>query len=75
MTSPRTLFAYGSLVDAATREEILGRRVEVIEARLAGYERRRSRYYYIARKAGAVTDGVILMGLSADDLRIIDEYE
>ena len=75
MTSPSTLFAYGTLLDAATREEILGHRVEVIEARVVGYERRRARYHYLAMKAGAVTDGVILMGLTAEDFRILDEYE
>ena len=75
MISPQTLFAYGTLIDAATRDEILGHRVDVIDARVVGYERRRSRYHYLARKAGAVTGGVILMGLTAGDFRILDEYE
>ena len=75
MTSPQTLFAYGTLIDAATREEILGHRVEVIQARVIGYERRRSRHHFIARKDGAATDGVILIGLTEADFRILDEYE
>jgi len=75
MISPRRLFAYGTLIDAATRAELLGHRVDVVEARLIGYERRRSRYHYLAKKAGAVTDGVILMGLTADDFGILDAYE
>ena len=73
MTSP--LFAYGTLVDVATREELLGHRIEVIAARVIGYERRRSRYHCLAKRAGAVTDGVILIGLTDADFHIVDEYE
>jgi len=69
------LFVYGSLLDEAKRMEILGRRVEVIEARLAGCERRRARYYYIVRAEGASTNGLILLNLTEADWRSLDAYE
>ncbi len=46
---PHALFVYGSLLEEAKRREILGHRVAVVEARLEGFERRRARYFYIAR--------------------------
>lgn len=69
------LFVYGSLMEEATRERILGHRVEVIEARLPGFERGRARYYYIARTEGAETPGVIMLGLTDEDWRRLDAYE
>jgi gamma-glutamylcyclotransferase (GGCT)/AIG2-like uncharacterized protein YtfP len=72
---PNALFVYGSLLEEAKREEILGHRVEVIEARLPGFQRRRGKYYYIARAEGAETVGMILCGLTAEDWSRLDEYE
>ena len=69
------LFVYGSLLEDATRERILGHRVEVIEARLVGFERRRARYYYIVRAEGAETVGMVLLGLTSEDWRRLDAYE
>ncbi len=69
------LFVYGTLVEKAFRERMLGRSVEAIEARLHGYERGRTRHFYIVRREGAVTEGLILFGLTADDFAMLDEYE
>ena len=69
------LFVYGSLLEEAKRIEILGREVEVIEARLAGFERRRARYFYIARSEAAETSGLILMHLTDADWERLDAYE
>jgi gamma-glutamylcyclotransferase (GGCT)/AIG2-like uncharacterized protein YtfP len=69
------LFVYGSLLEEAQREDILGHRVEVIEARLAGFERRRARFYYITRAEGAETPGLIMFGLTGEDWRRLDAYE
>ncbi len=69
------LFVYGSLLEDATRERILGHRIEVIEARLNGFERRRARYYYIVRAEGAETVGMVLLGLTVEDWRRLDAYE
>jgi gamma-glutamylcyclotransferase (GGCT)/AIG2-like uncharacterized protein YtfP len=72
---PHALFVYGSLLDAAKRVEILGHGVEVIEARLPGFQRSRGKYYYIARAEGAETVGMVMCGLNAEDWRCLDEYE
>ena len=72
---PHALFVYGSLLAEEMRERILGHRVEVIEARLRGFERRRARYYYIARADGAETVGMVMFGLTDEDWRRLDAYE
>ncbi|HVN27423.1 MAG TPA: gamma-glutamylcyclotransferase family protein [Candidatus Binataceae bacterium] len=69
------LFVYGSLLAEAKRSEILGHRVEVMEARVDGFERRRGRYFYIVRAAGASTAGLIMRNLSQADWRRLDIYE
>ncbi len=69
------LFVYGSLLKEAKRVEILGHRVEVIDARLDGFERGRARYFYIVRTEGAVTVGMVMLGLSKEDWRRLDAYE
>jgi gamma-glutamylcyclotransferase (GGCT)/AIG2-like uncharacterized protein YtfP len=69
------LFVYGSLMDPAERQRLLGRPIEAIPARLPGYVRGRRRYYFVAKQANAVTEGAILEGLSARDLAILDVYE
>ena len=69
------LFVYGSLMDPAERQRLLGRPIEAIPARLAGYMRGRKRYYFVAKQEDAVTEGAILEGLSARDLAILDDYE
>lgn len=69
------LFVYGSLLEDATRERILRHRIEVIEARLPGFERRRGRYHYIVRADGAETVGIVMLGLTEEDWRRLDAYE
>ena len=69
------LFVYGSLLEEAKRMEILGHRVDVIAARLDGFERRRARYFYIVRAADASTPGLVMLNLSDDDWRRLDAYE
>ncbi len=74
--APRELlFVYGTLVEPATRERILGRRVEAVPALLPGYLRGRSRHFYIVREPEATTAGMLLSGLSERDFTILDEYE
>ena len=69
------LFVYGTLMNPAERMRLLGRPVNASPAHLAGYARGKKRYYFVARQAGAATDGAILDGLTAHDLAILDEYE
>ncbi|HKN01299.1 MAG TPA: gamma-glutamylcyclotransferase family protein [Candidatus Binataceae bacterium] len=69
------LFVYGSLMNPAERVQLLGRPIDSSPGRLPGYVRGRKRHYFVARQAGAVTDGAILEGLGARDLAILDEYE
>ena len=67
------LFVYGSLLEEAT--EILGHPVDVVPARLEGFERRHSRYHYIVRADGAETGGLVMLDLTDEDWRRLDAYE
>ncbi len=69
------LFVYGSLLDAAHRAAVLGREVGAAPARLAGYERRRGRHFYLLARAGAQTEGLVLSGLDDRDFAVLDRYE
>jgi gamma-glutamylcyclotransferase (GGCT)/AIG2-like uncharacterized protein YtfP len=70
---PHALFVYGSLLEEGM--EILGHPVDVIPARLDGFERRSGRYFYIVRADGAETGGLVMLDLTAEDWRRLDAYE
>lgn len=69
------LFVYGSLVDPAHRAEVLGRHADGTPAILLGYERGRSRHWYVRRRAGARTEGFVLHALGESDFGVLDRYE
>ncbi|MFZ0889503.1 MAG: gamma-glutamylcyclotransferase family protein [Candidatus Binataceae bacterium] len=75
MDENSALFVYGTLVEPRLRERVIGRPVEGIAARLPGYERRRGRYFYVVRREGGQTEGLLLTGLSPRDFEILDRYE
>jgi gamma-glutamylcyclotransferase (GGCT)/AIG2-like uncharacterized protein YtfP len=77
--TPR-LFAYGSLVDPACLDEVLGHRHagERLPARLDGFERIATSAYpfpYIVAAPGRCVEGVLLMDLSLQDVAVLDRYE
>jgi cation transport regulator ChaC len=69
------LFVYGSLIDPIHRAEILGHLVDGVPAILHGYERGRTRHWYIRRSAGTRTEGLVLSDLNAHDIATLDGYE
>jgi gamma-glutamylcyclotransferase (GGCT)/AIG2-like uncharacterized protein YtfP len=75
MSDNEVLFVYGSLMDPAERLRVIGRPVDAVPARLPGYARGRKRYYFVAKRSDAVTNGAILEWLSARDLAALDDYE
>jgi gamma-glutamylcyclotransferase (GGCT)/AIG2-like uncharacterized protein YtfP len=70
-----TLFVYGSLLDPMRRQEILGRQVDTVAATLADYEVGRARYFYVARRPGIKTRGLLLLNLTPRDFEALDRYE
>jgi len=70
-----TLFVYGSLIEQARREEVTGREVETAPARIRNYERRRGRHFYLVRRAGIETAGLLLLGLTTEAFGKLDRYE
>lgn len=73
---PQTrVFVYGSLLNRARQRAIVGRELQMLRARLPGFERRRGRYFYIVPRTGAETAGAILLDLDARDLQALDRYE
>jgi len=78
--SGQRLFVYGTLVDPARLDDVLGHRHggERLRARLNDYHRvvdERYPYPFIVAAEGGVVDGVVLEDLSSDDLRVLDDYE
>jgi gamma-glutamylcyclotransferase (GGCT)/AIG2-like uncharacterized protein YtfP len=69
------LFVYGTLLDPACRERLLGHPVRTRPARLDGYRVAQGRHYYLVASHAARIDGLILLDLSAADLAILDRYE
>jgi gamma-glutamylcyclotransferase (GGCT)/AIG2-like uncharacterized protein YtfP len=72
---PAILFVYGSLVDETRRQQVIGRRVDTAPATLGGYERGLGRYFYVRRRPGASTQGLLLWDLTSQDFLLLDEYE
>ena len=78
--APQHLFVYGTLADPAQLDHVLGHKHlgERVSARLVGYQRLTSAsfpYPFVVEKAGEWVDGVLLMELSTDDMRVLDRYE
>ena len=74
------LFAYGILTSPRVREQVLGRRpdLEVVRARLSGYERTSVagfEYPFAVPADGGAVEGVLIYGLTTDDYTTLDEYE
>lgn len=77
---PRHLFVYGSLVDPACLDGVLGHRHpgERLAARLLGYRRQMKEGFdwpFIVAADGAAVDGILLMDLTPYDLHVLDRYE
>jgi gamma-glutamylcyclotransferase (GGCT)/AIG2-like uncharacterized protein YtfP len=69
------LFVYGSLIDPVHRAEVLGHAADGIPATLHGFERGRSRYWFIRRREGVQIDGLVLASLDGRDYATLDAYE
>jgi len=72
------VFAYGTLMDPDIVSRVLGRPYsadQMYDSKVIGFERLRAGYYYAVPKDGAEIAGVVLTGLSQDDLGRLDHYE
>lgn len=69
------LFVYGSLIDPVHRAEVLGHFVDAVPAVLHDHERGHSQFWYVRRREGAETRGLLLANLDARDYAILDRYE
>jgi Gamma-glutamyl cyclotransferase, AIG2-like len=74
-TEPGLLFVYGSLVDRARREQIIGRPLPTQPATLPDYERGRARYFFIRKRPGVSTPGLLIFALTRIDFDVLDHYE
>ncbi|HKV53569.1 MAG TPA: gamma-glutamylcyclotransferase family protein [Candidatus Binataceae bacterium] len=70
-----TLFVYGSLIDPARRVQVIGHEVPTMAATLHDYERGRLRYFFIRRRPGIDTPGLLLLNLKPEDFVALDRYE
>jgi gamma-glutamylcyclotransferase (GGCT)/AIG2-like uncharacterized protein YtfP len=69
------LFVYGSLIDPARRQRVLGYPSTLIPALLKNYDRREGKYLYLVKAQGHEVHGWVLGDLSKEDFRKLDGYE
>jgi gamma-glutamylcyclotransferase (GGCT)/AIG2-like uncharacterized protein YtfP len=69
------LFVYGSLIDPVHCAQVLGYFADAVPAVLYDFERGHSRHWYVRRREGARTDGLLLANLNARDYATLDLYE
>jgi len=69
------LFVYGALLDAKLRRRLVGRELRAEPAQLSGYEKGRTRYFFVVPRAGASVTGEILSELLPEDFAVLDRYE
>lgn len=76
-SGPLDLFVYGTLMDDALVVRLTGRHFRKEAASLPGYRRvaPEGGYPYILPATNAVVDGVVLLDVHAEALRIFDRYE
>lgn len=74
-----SLFVYGTLRDSAVVRRITGGVFPKVAGRLAGFRRVEGPAWFPYPNAvpdsGAVVEGMVLSGLDADVLALLDEYE
>lgn len=69
------LFVYGTLLDAAHRAQAIGRSVDTAAATIRDYERARQRHFYLRKRPGSETQGLLLLGLTDSEFAVLDRYE
>jgi gamma-glutamylcyclotransferase (GGCT)/AIG2-like uncharacterized protein YtfP len=69
------LFVYGTLIDPAQLQRVLGHLCPGVPAILKAYRRHQGRYPYIVQAAGHTVTGSIICDLREDDFTKLDECE
>lgn len=72
------LFAYGSLTNQDFVMKLLGRQVEMIDARLYGYKKIKPSdwsYEVAVKEQGSVLEGKLLVDLTSEELEMINIWE
>jgi gamma-glutamylcyclotransferase (GGCT)/AIG2-like uncharacterized protein YtfP len=72
------LFVYGTLMWEETQRALLGRSPQTVDALLYDYRRlkiRRESYPGIKKSPGYSVNGKLLLGLTEEELRVLDQYE
>ena len=73
--SSHSIFAYGTLMDQPFVERMLGHAVEMKTALLDNYVRLEPSYYMIFPHDKHWVNGVVITGLTPDDVAKFDRYE
>jgi len=72
------VFAYGELMKKERLLELINRVPKMIKGRVYGYEKffdETIGYYGAKKKEGSYIDGIILLNITDDELKIFDDYE
>ncbi|MEM2144931.1 MAG: gamma-glutamylcyclotransferase family protein [Candidatus Jordarchaeaceae archaeon] len=73
------LFVYGTLMDQEFVENLVRKRLDYSHAKLYGFEKispsNSFPYSYIIPRDGCEVEGMLIKGLDANSLKILDKYE
>ena len=72
------IFAYGSLMFDAVRDQLIDDRYRELEGYVSGFRRLKVRdevYPGLIASMGSRVDGVVLLGVTSSDIRLLDRFE
>ncbi|WXG40569.1 MAG: gamma-glutamylcyclotransferase family protein [Candidatus Freyarchaeum deiterrae] len=79
MDSQICLFVYGTLLDQEFTENLVGKGLTYLPAKLHGFEKINPSelfpYNYIIPHDGCAVEGMLIKGLDEDSFKILDRYE
>ena len=76
LDDPNATFVWGALMDPHFVRNLLGHYASFSPAVLKGFERKRTiEFFDMTPKLGSATQGVVLLGLSDEDVKKLDEFE
>ncbi|MFA6448272.1 MAG: gamma-glutamylcyclotransferase family protein [bacterium] len=76
LDDPRATFVWGKLMDPAFIAKLVGRPAPFCAAEIRGYERVKTpEFYALRKKAGATTQGVVLLGLTDNEIDALNAFE
>jgi hypothetical protein len=76
LDGPNATFVWGKLMDPRFIAKQIGRPAAFCAAEISGYKRVKTpEFYALQKKAGATTQGVVLLGLTDEEVAALNAFE